>query len=316
MTFTNEPLQHILTQIEEVLQSKQNITFEVLNPDLHRGVYAGTPVKAEGRIYLYRSLRTWMALAQMLDCRMLTPERIPHSPHIRVTFEKIAHNASFHDALVLNKAEKYGTDSPFAQIHKMEEPDFYYYFRQALTNVSLSKRKRVLDLGINRADEFEVIRNMLDSKQYQSMELIGIDHSQSAIEAAQKTFPEPNTCFYTHDINDLDSLNLGRFDLLISIGTLQSPGIAFKPLLMDLVQTHLNKESAIILGFPNARWRDGELVYGAKAPNYTMSEMSLVLNDLMFAKRYLQQKRYRVTMTGRGYLFLTATKIGNKKEKE
>jgi len=69
------------TQIEEVLQSKQDITFEVLNPDLHRGVYAGTPVKAEGRIYLYRSLRTWMALAQMLDCRMLTPERVPHSPH-------------------------------------------------------------------------------------------------------------------------------------------------------------------------------------------------------------------------------------------
>ena len=310
MTFTNEPLHTILSHLEELLQNKQHISFEVLNPDLHRGVYAGTLVEAEGRAYRYRSLRAWDELAQLLGCRMLTPEHIPHAPHIKVTFEKISKNASFHDAPVPKKAEKYGTDSPFAQIHKMEEPDFFYYFRQALHNVTLSRRKRILDLGINRADEFEVIRNMLETKQYQSVELVGIDHSQSAIEAARIAFPEPNVRFYTHDINTLDTLDLGRFDLLISIGTLQSPGIAFKPLLMELVQTHLNKESALILGFPNARWQDGELVYGAKAPNYAMSEMSLVLNDLMFAKRYLQQKRYRVTVTGRGYLFLTATKIG------
>ena len=310
MTFTNEPLHTILSHLEELLQNKQHISFEVLNPDLHRGVYAGTLVEAEGRAYRYRSLRAWDELAQLLGCRMLTPEHIPHAPHIKVTFEKISKNASFHDAPVPKKAEKYGTDSPFAQIHKMEEPDFFYYFRQALHNVTLSRRKRILDLGINRADEFEVIRNMLETKQYQSVELVGIDHSQSAIEAARIAFPEPNVRFYTHDINTLDTLDLGRFDLLISIGTLQSPGIAFKPLLMELVQTHLSDESALILGFPNARWQDGELVYGAKAPNYTMSEMSLVLNDLMFAKRYLQQKRYRVTVTGRGYLFLTATKIG------
>ncbi len=310
MTFTNEPLHTILSHLEALLQSKQHISFEVLNPDLHRGVYAGTLVEAEGRAYRYRSLRAWDELAQLLGCRMLTPERVADTPHIRVTFEKISKNASFHNMPVLQREEKYGTDSPFAQIHKMEEPDFFYYFRQALHNVTLPRRKRILDLGINRADEFEVIRNMVDIKQYQSMELVGIDHSQSAIEAARTAFPEPNARFYTHDINTLDTLDLGRFDLLISIGTLQSPGIAFKPLLMELVQTHLSNESALILGFPNARWQDGELVYGAKAPNYTMSEMSLVLNDLMFAKRYLQQKRYRVTVTGRGYLFLTATKIG------
>ncbi len=314
MTFTNEPLHTILEHLEELLQNKQHITFEVLNPDLHRGVYAGTLIEAEGRVYRYRSLRAWDELAQLLGCRMLTPERVVDTPHIRVIFEKISKHISFHDAPVMQREEKYGTNSPFAQIHKMEEPDFFYYFRQALHNVSLPYRKRILDLGINRADEFEVIRNILDGKQYQSMELVGIDHSQSAIEAAQSAFPEPNARFYTHDINDLAALNLGRFDLLITIGTLQSPGIAFKPLLMELVQTCLSDDSALILGFPNARWQDGELVYGAKAPNYAMSEMSLVLNDLMFAKRYLQQKRYRVTVTGRGYLFLTATKIGVDRE--
>ena len=303
-------MQTIMEAVEERLREEERVTFEVLDPDLHRGVYAGTFVEVEGRRYRYRSLRAWVELAELLGCRMLTPREVQGTPHLLLTFERLTPKGSFHDATVSKREEKYGTDSPFAQIQKMEEPDFFYYFRQALHNVSIANRRRILDLGINRADEFEAIRTMVDSKRYQSMELIGIDHSPSAIEAAKAHFPEPNVHFYTHDINTLQSLDLGRFDLLISIGTLQSPGIAFKPLLMDLVQTHLSHDSALILGFPNARWRDGELIYGAKAPNYTMSEMSLVLNDLIFAKRYLQQKRYRVTVTGRGYLFLTATKIG------
>jgi hypothetical protein len=126
---------------------------------------------------------------------------------------------------------------------------------------------------------------------------------------AKARFSETNVTLLTHDINHLDTLKLGRFDLLISIGTLQSPGIAYKPFLMSLVQNHLTEDSALILGFPNSRWAGGEVIYGAKAPNYAMSEMSLLFNDVMFAKKYLQQKKYRVTITGKHYLFLTATKI-------
>ncbi len=78
---------------------------------------------------------------------------------------------------------------------------------------------------------------------------------------------------------------------------------------MSLVQNHLMYNGAVILGFPNSRWIDTELIYGAKAPNYSYSEMSLVFNDVIFCKKYLQQKKFRVTLTGREYIFLTATKI-------
>ncbi len=78
---------------------------------------------------------------------------------------------------------------------------------------------------------------------------------------------------------------------------------------MSLVQHYLEKDAAIILGFPNSRWIGGEMIYGAKAPNYAMSEMSLLFNDVMFCKKYLQQKKFRVTLTGKQYIFLTATKI-------
>jgi hypothetical protein len=141
------------------------------------------------------------------------------------------------------------------------------------------------------------------------MKLVGVDHSKSAIHYAKSCFPEENVTLYAHDINDLERLKLGKFDLLISIGTLQSPGINFKPFLMSLVQNYLEKDAALILGFPNSRWIGGEMIYGAKAPNYAMSEMSLLFNDVIFCKKYLQQHKYRVTLTGKQYIFLTATKI-------
>ncbi|MFA6630197.1 MAG: methyltransferase, partial [Sulfuricurvum sp.] len=104
-------------------------------------------------------------------------------------------------------------------------------------------------------------------------------------------------------------LNLGRFDLIITIGTLQSSTLEFKSLFASLVQEYLSKEGAIILGFPNCRWMGGEMIYGAKAPNYPYSEMSILIKDIYYCKKYLQQKKFRVTLTGKDYLFLTATKI-------
>jgi len=308
MTFTTHTMQEIMTLLEKELQTCSHVSFEVLDPDRCIGLYAGEKIVLNGRTYRCRSLRTWMELAELLGCIMSVPKKIA-DPLTEVTFTKIMHE-SFHTDAVQEKEEKYGSDSLFARIHKMEEAAFYYYYRQALENVKIASRKRILDLGINRGDEFEVIRKMIDIKEYQNMELIGIDHSESAIAYARMHFPEDNVTFHTHDINQLDVLDLGRFDLFISIGTLQSPGIHFKPFLMDLVQRYLSEDAAVILGFPNSRWMGGEMVYGAKAPNYAMSEMSLLFNDVMFAKKYLQQKKYRVTVTGKQYIFLTATKIG------
>jgi len=309
MTFTTQTMQEILPLLQKELEVLDAISFFVLNPDLGEG-YAGMKIEIENENYVHRSLKVWMDLAELLKCKMLLPH-IEKQPLVKLTFKKLETASSFHLDTLENKEEKYGVTSNFFTIHKMEEPAFLYYYLQALENVSIEKRKRILDLGVNRGDEFEVIRRQLDINKYKSMELIGIDHSATAIEYADGRFPEENVQFHAFDINKLDDLKLGTFDLLISIGTLQSPEINFKPFFMKLVQEYLNKEdSALILGFPNSRWIGGEMVYGAKAPNYAMSEMSLLFNDVMFCKKYLQQKKYRVTITGKHYLFLTATKIG------
>jgi len=82
-------------------------------------------------------------------------------------------------------------------------------------------------------------------------------------------------------------------------------------MLAYMIQNHLTSGGALILGFPNCRWSDGEMLYGAKAPNYSTSELSLVIKDIYFCKKYLQQHRFRVTLSGKEYLFLTATRLNN-----
>lgn len=305
--FTTEPMIEILSWMQEALENSDCVAFEVLNPDYAVGSYAGESVRIEKIEYLYRSYKAWNDLAELLFCRMLTP-KIASEHTIILTFVQLNPSDSFHTSET--HEEKYGTSSHFARIHKNEEPTFLNAYLRALQSVKIEKRKRILNLGINTGDEFDLIRRFLGNHEYQSLKLVGIDHSPSAIDTARERFNEGNAVFHVHDINDLASLSLGRFDLIITIGTLQSTTVEFKSLFASLVQEYLTPDGALILGFPNCRWMDGEMIYGAKAPNYPYSEMSILIKDLYYCKKYLQQKKFRVTVTGSDYLFLTATKIG------
>ncbi len=307
MTFTYHTMQEILPLLQSSLNTHSTISFNVLDPDI-KNTYAGDEIVVNDTTFVYRGYKAWTDLAEILLCKMLTPKEAKY-PYITLRFEKLNIGDSFHLGTDISQEEKYGVQSQFFQINKMEEPAFLYYYKQALKNVKLSERTSVLNLGINTAHEFQVIKSSLDEVTFSNINLVGIDHSKTAIDHAKRRFPEENITFHVHDINQLETLNLKRFDLLISIGTLQSPSINFKPFFMSLVQNYLEKNAAIILGFPNCRWIGGEMVYGAKAPNYAMSEMSLLYNDVIFCKKYLQQHKYRVTLTGKYYIFLTATKI-------
>ncbi|NQY20416.1 MAG: methyltransferase domain-containing protein [Campylobacteraceae bacterium] len=303
--FTNESMLEILRYFNKNKENKE-ICIEVLNPDFGENAYAGAILTFENEEYIYRSFKAWNDLAEIMFFKLLLPEKIS-TYTISLKFKKLNQDSSFHKQLEL-KTEKYGLNSDFFLINKSEEPSFIHYYSQALKNIRIKDRKKIINLGINRADEFEVIQNILNKDEFNEVSLTGIDFCQSAIDIAQKRFPN-NSKFYKHDINDLPSLSLGKFDLLISIGTLQSSSLNFKLLFMSLVQELLEKDSALILGFPNCRWIDGEMIYGAKAKNYSYSELSVMHKDIYFCKKYLQQKKFRVTITGKNYLFLSASKI-------
>ena len=305
--FINEEMFEIIQYLENELKTDTEISIEVLNPNIKDNVYAGEKIKIEDKEFIYRSYKSWSDLAEILFCKMLVIHLYENT--VILKFQKLNKFDSFHNDLNDEKNEKYGENSTFFRINKNEEPSFLYAYSNALKNVKIEEKRNILNLGINKADEFDVIKKLVDEETLNQMNLVGIDYSKSAIEYSKTKFSEDNFVFYNHDINKLDELNLKKADLLISIGTLQSSSLNFKLLFMDLIQNYLEDKGSIILGFPNCRWINGEMIYGAKAANYSYSEQSVLYKDVYFCKKYLQQKKYRVTLTGKNYLFLTATSI-------
>lgn len=305
--FTQETMFEIISYLEKELKQKDETLFEVLNPNINGEIYAGEKYILNNIEFVYRSYKSWCDLAELLFCKMLVISINQNT--VTLKFQKLNKFDSFHNEINDEKNEKYGKNSTFFRINKNEEPAFLYSYMKALINVKVEEKKNILNLGINKADEFEVIKELLEEQVLKNISFTGIDYSSSAIEFAKKRFPFNNFNFFTHDINKLVELNLKKSDLIISIGTLQSSSLNFKLLFMDLVQNYLEDKGSIILGFPNCRWINGEMIYGAKAPNYSYSEQSILYKDVYFCKKYLQQKKFRVTLTGKNYLFLTATSI-------
>ena len=307
--FYTQSMQEILKVLQEQVLSlhvKEKLSFEVLNPDIATSTYSGNFITINNIEYMYRTYKSWIDLAHILGCRMLTPT-CKDTNFVIISYEKLNHDESFHN-VITNKEKKYGTASIFSKIHKNQEASFLHTYLQALENVHVNKRTRILNLGVNSGNEFELIKEV--AREFENLELVGIDYCASAIKEASEKFSTcKNVIFYTHDINDMSSLNLSQFDLIISIGTLQSTNLEFNQVIMNIVQNYLKKDGAIILGFPNCRWVGGEMIYGARVKNYPFSEMGLLYKDVIFAKKYLQQKKYRVTVTGKDYIFVTATSI-------
>lgn len=306
--FTNESMFEIILHLKDVLSCMDEISFKVINPSISSSLYCGETLVYEDKQYVYRSFKSWCDLAEILFCKMHILELDNYFMSLK--FIKIDNLSSFHLQKEL-KTEKYGRDSLFFRINKNEEPAFLNYYINSLKNIKIENKKKILNLGINKGDEFDVIKNIISTKSLKEMEFYGIDYSNSAIEFSKNRFPNSNFNFFCHDINRLKELNLPKIDCLISIGTLQSSSLNFKTLFMDIFQNILEENASIILGFPNCRWIDGEMIYGAKAPNYNYSELSILFNDIIFCKKYLQQKKYRVTITGKNYIFLTAISIKN-----
>ncbi|MFA6788409.1 MAG: methyltransferase domain-containing protein [Arcobacteraceae bacterium] len=300
--FTHETVYEIYEILKEeiaLIDFNEIVYFDIINPDMKEEISFYIPFKG------YKAVTN---LAEILLCTMTTP-LILENHKVRIGFKKLNTTNSFHASLE-NSSEKYGKDSLFATINKNAEPTFVVPYIHALKLARAEKKTRILNLGINSGDEFAVIEEVFNT--IDTIEFVGIDYCQSAIEKAQERFKDKeNFKFYAHDINTLEELNLGTFDLIISIGTLQSSNLDFKLTFMNLIQNYLDKKGSLILGFPNCRWCDNEMIYGAKMPNYSFSEMTLLFKDVYFCKKYLQQKKFKVTLTGKEYVFLTANSLRN-----
>jgi SAM-dependent methyltransferase len=330
--FEDQPLAEVAAWLSKRLEAADGAQVAIEVPDPELGAsherFNGEAFEADGLRLRHRGFRAWVDLAEQLGARLraVRPGRDPR--FVAVTFERLPQPGSLRDppARVTDPRpdqanaqhrERYGASSAFARLRKLEEPSLALTLQRALTRIDLPAGARILDLGVNDGEELEALPRAYGERAA-SFEVIGVDHSASAIERARRRFADSRRLrctFHCADINELDTLPLGdpgRFDLLWSIGTLHSPSIGDKRgLVMDLVQRRLSERGAVLLGFPNCRYSAGEVVYGARARHHRRdeAELSTLLKDIDFCRRYLQQHRFRLSFTGKYYLLLTATRL-------
>jgi len=266
--FRGEPLVRIVSWIA----NHSEIRFSVLDPDRARGKYAGERVEIEGEIFVHRPWRTWVDLAERLGLRMQTPR--VHGVLVELVFER------------LDPERRWRGD--YTQLpSKLEEP-VVLDLQAALARVG--PRTRVLDLGCGTGELLTLVEG----------ERVGVDRSAASLAIARERV---DATFIEADVSALPPL--GRFDLVLSVGLLQSGALDDRALVRTVVQELLAPGGAVIFGWPNCRYIDGEIEYGARMVNFTEPELGLVIKDVAFYRKYLQQHHMQVFVTGKNYLLVT-----------
>ncbi len=289
LTFTHEPLSEILPAVRAALRERGEVRLNVPDPDAGLGLYAGEV----GPGGVHRPWSVWTDLADLLGAHLLTPER-GEAGRVWLGL-RLQHAAPAPDA------DGYGAHSGWQRVNKLEDPVFLLTFVEALRRARPPAGGRVLALGVNAGRELEALPLAFPG---QALEVVGVDTEASALEAARARVPHGT--FLPLDVTALPRPELGRFDLIVALSLLQSPGVRADVLLSALRRHHLTGGGGLVLGFPNARYRDGALSYGARMRNFARPDLSLLTADVTDARRDLQKRGFKVFVTGKYEVLLTA----------
>ncbi|PTA68874.1 class I SAM-dependent methyltransferase [Deinococcus arcticus] len=278
----------VFPAVRQCLRGRGEVQFTVPDPHLGPGLYAGEATP-HGR---HRPWAVWADLADLLGAHLLTPQ--PAGPgRVHVTLRAWAPTPD-------PDAGGYGPDSPWGRVDKLEDPVFLATFVEALRRVDPPPGGRVLALGVNAGRELDALELAFPGR---ALTVVGVDLNREALAAAQAR--HPGAQFHALDVGALPP-SLGRFDLVLALSLLQSPGVVQDVLLSRLRRNHLTPGGGLILGFPNARYRDGTLSYGARMRNYARPDLSLLAADVTNARRGLQKHGYKVFVTGKYEVLLSA----------
>lgn len=293
--FTHEPLSVILPAVRAALADAGEVTLTVPDPDAGLGLYAGE-MTAHG---LHRSWQVWTDLADLLGAHLLTPERAGEG-RVRLRLRAWAD-------LPDPDAGGYGAHGDWARVDKLEDPVFLFTLVEALRRVGPPVGGRVLVLGVNRGRELDALPLAFGDR---DLEVVGLDLDGSALAVARTRHPAAT--FQVCDVTTLPLPELGRFDLVLALSLLHSPGIRQDVLLAALCRHHLTPSGGLILGYPNARYRGGMLSYGARQRNFARPDLGLLAADVTDARRGLQKRGFKVFVTGKYEVLVTAIPSGAK----
>ncbi|PNY81513.1 class I SAM-dependent methyltransferase [Deinococcus koreensis] len=291
--YTHEPLSDILPALRRALAQAGRVAFTVPDPDRGLGLYAGE-LTPQGR---HRPWALWAEVADLLGAHLLTPERLDGG-RVRLNLRAFAPTPE-------PDAGGYGAGSDWVRVDKLEDPTFLLGFVEALRRVDPPPGGRVLALGVNAGRELDALALAFPER---GLDVLGVDIDDSALQAARTRHPAYR--FERLDVTTLPRPELGTFDLVVALSLLQSPGVTQDVLLAALRRHHLRPAGGLILGFPNARYRGGTLSYGARMRNFARPDLSLLMADVTQARRGLQKHGFKVFVTGRYEVLVTAIPAG------
>lgn len=285
------------------------VELRVPDPDVGAGLYAGERVTSGGRALVHRPFRIWVDLAERLRLRLGTPRSEPGGL-VRLVYVQLDPSARWEPPGDEDPTEKYGHRSGYQRISKAEDPGFVLDLADALERIPLPAAPRILDLGVNTGDELALLVAL--RPELSKATFVGIDHSASAIAVARERFDDPRHWFIEADLAELPALELEleRFDLVLCMGTLQSPGVDDHELLQHVVRKRLEPTGSLVLGLPNCSYLDGEVLYGARMKNFTQPDLSLLVKSVASYRSYLHKHRRKVFVTGKHYVLVTAVPEG------
>lgn len=301
--FTSETMAEIIAWLSERLQHNTPVQFELPIENRETAHYPGELRETTSGPLRLRTLQNLVDLGDALNCTA-APVRYA-APWMEIILTPRAPESQWHQEQP--GIEKYGMNSKYQRIQKLEDPSFLSDLHRSMKEAHIDRCRHLINLGVNTGDELIPVME-LNSKTC----CVGIDHSPSAIAAARTRFESTPHTFLEMDINQIDAIDAAhhhRYDLFMSLGTLHSPSVDSKRVFMWCMQHLLAKDATVIIGFPNCRWGNGHPVPGARTRNRKESDMSLVIKDVYFVKKYLQQHRFNTVIFGKYYLFVVGTPV-------
>ncbi len=298
-------LKEKIEKLKEEKIAKQIFSFKTISPELFDNKYDGEETILANEKFYYRSHEFFFELANVFQLKLLNPSIIDN----KFIIVNLLYNRNYQENdNAWNKTDRYGYDDLFFKINKLENPSFLADYLKALSYKPLAKNASILNLGIGKGDEFAIFENLYHKNILATLKFTGIDLSESIINYLKERFPANNYQFFSQDALEFTLQNKEKYDLIISINLFQSPAIDSKTLFRNLIQNSLKEDGVIIIGLPNSRYYNNFLRYGARVKNYQDAELSLLLKDISFFKKYLQQHKFRVRVFGKYYLLLVGFK--------
>lgn len=287
-TFGQHSLPQIMQWLTDELHAKGKACYLVPDPDSGLGLYAGEQTDKG----IHRPWQLWLDVAEIVGAHFLTPQ--PQAGGwVCLRWQALAKSAA-------PDATGYQPTGQWGRVHKLEDPHLLQSLLEALRRVNPPNGGRVLALGLNAGHELAALDLAFPERDF---EIVGLDICPEALAQAAHNYPAANLLLA--DVNELPA-ELGHFDTVLTLSLLQSPQVVADLLISRLHKRHLRPTGGLIIGLPNARYRDGQLCYGARLKNFARPDLSLLMNDVTQLRRRLQRFGYKTFVTGKYEVLLTA----------